>query len=162
MKKIVAITVLSFFLAACDSDDKADPSNIEEPSLSEISAVWEWTRISGDKEEQQYLVVKDHGQIIYYDYDGDSWDQGEDCYYKTTKIITDLGSGNFEIINDDGEYGTSRVSLVDNTLTILGESDTTSFPKSSKNETDFTPLCEDSIIDLSRLRDPTIKPMPTN
>lgn len=137
---------------ACGSDSSTNESNIAKPSLSQISGVWDLTETDEDGEDQIYLAIKDNGEFIIYDYDGDTWDQGEDCYYKFSETITDLGNGSFEISAYGGDYSTSDISLSDNQLTVTDSSETYAFPKALLQESDFIPLCDEVISDASVLR----------
>jgi len=149
MKKLLALTISSLMLVGCGSGNEG---NITTPSLSEISSVWDMTETDEFGEDQVYLVIKDSGEFIIYDYDGDTWDQGEDCYYKYSETITDLGDGSFEISEYSGEYNTFNLSLSDNKLTVINSPETYSLPKSSLEESDFVPLCDELITDFSVLR----------
>lgn len=151
MKKILALTISSLFLVACGGGGSSDNgSNNDQPSLSDISGIWDARETDGDEVDELYLVIKDYGEIITYDYDGDSYDQGSDCYYKyTDETITDLGNGNFEIYED--YWGSYNVKLHISDNQLIGDfSDGYSFsmPKSSLKESDFVPLCNEYSMSL--------------
>lgn len=152
MKKLLALSISSLFLVACGSENSSNENNNTEPSLSEISTVWDLTETDELGEDQVYLAIKDSGEFIIYDYYGDTWDQGEDCYYKFSETITDLGNGSFEISEYGGDYTIHNISLVDNQLMVINSSGTYSTPESSLSESDFVPLCDESISALSALR----------
>jgi len=156
MKKVLVLTISSLFLMACGSGESTTESttesNIGKPSLSEISGVWDLTETDEFGEDQLYVAIKESGEFVIYDYDGDSWDQGEDCYYKFSETITDLGNGSFEISEYGGEYSISNISLSENQLTVTESSETLSFPKSSLQESDFVPLCDEVTTNPSTLR----------
>lgn len=152
MKKLLALTISSLFLVACGGDDSTNSNNIGKPSLSQISGVWDLTETDEFGEDQLYLAIKDSGEFIIYDYDGDTWDQGEDCYYKFSETITDLGSGAFEISEYMGDYSTSNISLTENQLAVVETSEKHTFPRASLQESDFVPLCDEVIVDSSLIR----------
>ncbi len=145
MKKYVLI-ILSLFLVACSGDDDKKDS-IDKPSLSDISGVWDIGEVYDSGEDQYYMVIKDHGELIYYDYYGDLYDQGNDCYWTYKASITDLGNGSFEIVDEDNEAYVVETSIVNDKITFIDEEyGLQSYPRSSLTESDFTPLCEETVL----------------
>ena len=163
MKKILALTISSLLLSACGSstvnetvNETVDVSN-DKPSLSDISAVWDFSEVDEGVENKLYVEIKDTSELTIYSYFdgsigiifGDSF--GESCYNQTSEIITDLGDGLFEISEGGSDYNTSKMSLSEDQLIITEVPDTASdtvpdtvsYPKSSLTETDFVPLCGD-------------------
>jgi len=140
--------------------DNTEKSNIAEPSLSDISGVWDSTDLFDGKQDQSYFVIKGYGVITSYDYMGDEVDSAlgevKDCYHKgNVEFLTDLGDGTFETFNlENGEFDTLNMTISDNKLTIKSaEDDLAPFPKSSLSESDFTPLCESVSINSSGLKE---------
>lgn len=147
MKKILFITLACLFIVGCDDDDNAANSdNAEQPSLAQISGVWDFTDTYEGEDEKDiaYLVIKDHGEFIIYDYLGDAFDQGSDCYFQVNSSITDLGNGEFEI-GTFGEFFTLNMSTSnsDLILTEASSGDSAAFPSTALTEDDFTPNCLD-------------------
>ncbi|MCP4323505.1 MAG: hypothetical protein GY787_16975 [Alteromonadales bacterium] len=146
MKKVLVLTISSLFLVACGGNggsDSSQKSNIDEPSLSDISGIWDESETIDEKVDVIYSVIKDHGELILYDYDGDSYHNGDDCYYKYSFTITDLGGGAFEVYTPEANVNISIV-LSDNKL-IATHSDGSSFTteKSSIQESELSPLCSE-------------------
>jgi hypothetical protein len=162
MKKILALTVLSSVLAGCGSGSGSDSKVSPPPLLSDISRVWDARETKGQSVDEEYVVIKANSTAISYDYQGDSEDNGENCYIIENSAFTDLGNGIFQ--NDDGtgfvttnRLATSNNSLNGTLLTINGieatkffadnnitdESLTFSWTASSLLESDFSPICEE-------------------
>lgn len=100
---------LSVLLGACSLDSNNDSKNypINEPTLEEISGVWDYSSDHGEYGiDEFYLVVNTSGELFHYDYLGDSYDNLENCYEKLggDKII-DLGNGEFETSDSLPEIG---------------------------------------------------------
>ncbi len=152
MKKVLTLILSSLFLVACGGDDNKENS-IDEPSLSQISGVWDMTETYNGEEDKYYVVIKDYGEMISYDYDGDSYDKGEDCYWKFTDSITDLGSGFFEVIDESNYVYTLNASISKNKLTFAYGGEVQSYPKSSLQESEFVPLCDEVILRSSTAKE---------
>lgn len=152
MKKILALTISSLFLVACGgggSGSSDNRSNNEQPSLSDISATWDAKVTVGEEVDEIYLVIKDHGEMVLYDYDGDSYDDGSDCYYKYSVAITDLGDGFFEIYGDVADTHTVKLEISDSQLFDGVDY----MPESSLKESDFVPLCSDYSMSAKTAKD---------
>lgn len=136
MKKSLFVAFLLFTLCACGDDGDSALT------LADIAGVWDDSTVySSTIEDEWYIVIKPDGTITDYDYYGDTFDQGDDCYYKSESIITDLGGGNFEIIDEDGLEVIVHASISGNQLVFKVDNDTYAFPQSPLQESDFTPLC---------------------
>lgn len=142
MNRILVYTLFSMLLSACGSDDESSKSNISSPSLSEVSGVWDLTSGSEDDLDIRYLVIKDHGEFIFYSLEMGEHEQDGECYRKHIESITDLGDGVFEVSEEEGtEYVMYNMSIVNSQITIEGSTYTWTFPKSTYLESDFTPFC---------------------
>lgn len=168
MNKLLILTVVSSILAGCGSGTSSAPENhnaaISGLSLADISGVWDTSEQNEQYIDESYLFINQSGITNDYDYRGDSYDNGQNCYSKSTGTIRSLGDNLFETIDADGFRMIFAMSLADNTLTsdvisindipvedfieqnsIPVEDFTKTFfsTRSSLNETDFEPLCID-------------------
>lgn len=102
-----------------------------------MEGIWEATG-----SDEVYLNVT-KSLVTSYDYQGDSFDEGDDCY--------DISS--LPVTSRDGDTWTLRVDFFGQpldvtmvrdgdrlTVTVLGETET--FRRSSKKASDFTPACD--------------------
>lgn len=169
MNKIVVVLLVSSFISACsDSDTSSVPEDNHAPisglSLADISGVWDTSERNENYIDETYLFISQSGTTNDYDYRGDSYDNEQNCYSKSTGTIRSLGDSLFETIEADGFRVIFVMSLADNTLTsdvisindipvddfieqnnIPEEDFTKTFisTRSSLYETDFEPLCID-------------------
>jgi len=161
MKKILLITLACLFIVGCEDDESSSNNeNLAQPSLAQISKTWDLTETDEFGEDVVYLVVKDHGEFIIYDYDGDSWDEGDECYYKLTSTITDLGDGSFEIAACEDYYPVVDMSISEGRLAISDEEGAYSYPEATLEESEFVPLCDEFTLDFNSLRDAAQKSFP--
>lgn len=154
MQKICSLAVLSWFLVACGGSGGENKVGLDSgPSLADISGVWNATEEVGQFKDVRYIVFEVDsneivkGSFVTYDYDADSFDLGENCYRKFSDEIVDLGYGDFEItkysINEDDELVVVldqyliHAKLSGNELTILDDDETTIYPKSTFDESNF-------------------------
>jgi hypothetical protein len=123
MKNIFALTILSSVLAGCGGLDSDSDSDVVDnvTLLSDLFYVWDASETDGQLVDEKYVVVKANNVSITYDFAGDSFDQGVNCYTPESSTITDLGNGIFEDDDGSGLITTSRVVVTNNALagTIL-------------------------------------------
>jgi len=155
MKKFLALSFTSLFLVACNSDDNTtentQSANIAQPSLAQIDGVWDFTETSQSGEDQIYVSIdSDTNEYVIYDYFGDSFDQGPDCYLKYSEVITDLGGGLFELSEFGVDYFQFNFLITNNQLQLRDDYET--YPRSSLTESDFTPLCDFFDFDVEPLK----------
>jgi hypothetical protein len=76
--RITIIAFLSFFLASCGGGD-GDGSNASRDvtSISEMVGVWDFSEGTNDV---YYIYIDQSGNVSEYDYQGDTVDNGPDCY----------------------------------------------------------------------------------
>lgn len=170
MKKITAVLLVSSFISACSGSGTGTGSSAPEDhhdpmsglSLADISGVWDTSERNEQYIDESYLFISQSGITNDYDYRGDSYDNGQNCYSKSTGTIRSLGDNLFETIEADGFRVIFAMSLADNTLTsdvvsindipvddfieqnnIPVEDFTKTFlsTRSSLYESDFEPLC---------------------
>lgn len=123
-------------LVGCGSSDSSSNSTV----LSDISGVWNST-IDGD---ETYDVFRVNGTYTEYDYLGDAFDNGANCYEKSDATIIEKGGNRFELISG-GESLSFSANVKDDNITIKADGETLVFPRSDLQESDFTPLCDGSM-----------------
>ncbi len=159
MKKIIVLLFLSSFLATCggggDGGDNGGGGsgaiNTDTPSLEQISGVWDATKTStlgGTPYEYiEYTVITSDSWFASYDYQNDAYANAQgvfdDCYNIQYFTITDLGGGNFELINNQtGARGVAHFSRDNNLLTVTPSDNSSQVLISTTlQESDFTPVC---------------------
>lgn len=87
-------------------------------TLADIQGVWDATTEQlGERDE--FYVVYDGGGYSEYDYDGDAAGNGDNCYYVETGQIQDLGDGNFNTIDSEGEEEIVSIGIDGENLKFL-------------------------------------------
>ena len=129
-------------MAACGSSDDDDSAIVA--SLDDVTGVWDANGKYGAEEDEVNIIIKSDGTLTIFDFDGDTYDQGDDCYDKVINTFTDLGNGNFQMVNDNDSPDNMKITKSGNKLTVVfaDGSDTRILILSSLVETDFVPLCE--------------------
>jgi len=139
--KNYTLSLCIVLLAGCGSDDQGTPA-----ALDDIVGVWDQSESYGQTFDEWYFVIRENGELVDYDYQGDSVDMGENCYESETVQLTDEGKGNF-IIDDGYDEYSVRITISGNSMIMKGSSDEGSFtskiPRSSRLESSFTPLCSE-------------------
>lgn len=107
-------------------------------TLADLVGIWDATREEDGLEDESYSVFRANGEFFDYDYDGDSFDMGENCYYAEEGTIEDLGNGRFLV--DGVNTVTFRASGDELIATSYGVD--FFFRPTAMTEGDFTPLCE--------------------
>lgn len=148
MKKLFLI-LLSLVFISCGITPGTNTGSTN-PSLAEISGVWDKSRTQGQVVDEGYLVIKNTGTGTDYNYLGDSFDSGDNCYSRTNQIITDLGNGNFSVVYDNADYDVFLASLLGNNLIITyiegvkydrGGLTIRTYTRTTLQETYFVPIC---------------------
>ena len=130
--------LIALFLVGCGSDDEGTPA-----SLSDIIGVWDASTREGQLIGEVYTVIKSDGSYITYDYDGDSFDNGDNCFNIYDGTLIDLGSGNFEIENGPSYYITVKGNTMTTNTTIDNQKISITATRSNRLESSFTPSCFD-------------------
>ncbi len=119
-------------------------------TLQDIVGVWDGSGAFDEGIDIWYSVIKANGDIIEYDYEGDSFGSGEKCYWRYDDThIEDLGNGQFLISSDfdDEEDRIISISVKEDTMSMLFSYGDTQFEFTNSRvnqlESNFTPLCED-------------------
>lgn len=151
--RILSAFLACFFITACGGSDSDVSNNVTsgQSRSSEISLeefIGTYKLIFEDAPNDEYfVVVRDDGEYIEYDFDGDSFDMGENCYFRFPYDITEIGSNSFEIVDefDSFKFRLDRIRNGFNATLFEanGESDNFEviFENSTLLESDFTPEC---------------------
>jgi hypothetical protein len=145
-KSLIFVSIL--FLAACggggDSGSKAPEKT--------IVGVWDGTEDMGQEgKDESYLVIDANRSMSFYDYDGDSYDQGDNCYwiFKNFATLVSLGNDRYTLDPVDAEEASSVIKLVvagDSMTATDEESDEAVVMKrTTRQVSDFTPECDTSV-----------------
>ncbi len=139
--------LLIMVLSACGGSTSSDG---DATTLADIVGVWDETETDENGTDESYLVFTASGDLTIYDYQGDSYDMGENCYEKEMLIITDQGSGIFSITDAQETEDPFSVALslssdrITATFTDDGVSESNSnIVRTDRLESSFTPLCEE-------------------
>lgn len=115
----LAVVVLS----ACSSSDDAQIA-----TYNDIIGTWKETQDNGDEYVE---IIHDDGTFSDYDYLGDSFDNGADCYrYEGDSFIDDLGNGDF-LVNDGGDTFQLHITMSGDSLFITNPFYTSTLVRSS-------------------------------
>lgn len=140
MEKLFKTLLLLPFLSACGGSESE--SSHSPATLSDVVGVWDMTETSEYGEDVYYMSITEYGDLIFYDYDGDTYDQGQDCYFEIdpSMTLTDLGEGKFELSNGT-DYTNISLSTGADSLIMTVEGVSSSLPATSLQVSDLTPLC---------------------
>ncbi len=144
LKSLLILVVLASIASSCSDDNNNNDAG--EELLADIQGLWQLNSEEGDI---NYIHVDD--EVIHnYDYMGDDFDEGPECYeYSRNEIISIDGDEVTFMIDDDPEDTvTVRVSVNNNILsvtqTFAGLQFTELFNRSNKDLDSFEPICDDS------------------
>ena len=107
MKKALAAVLLSFIiLVGCGGggNSGAEGSSSSVTVLSSIVGVYDWSDFYQDGTiDEWYLAIAPDGWISDYDYRGDSYDRGRNCYVidRNWERLAHLGDNRFVFLNGD-------------------------------------------------------------
>ena len=134
--------MLTLVLAGCGAEDSGRNATLED-----LVGSWDQSEKHDQEIDELYFIVKDDGATIDFDYFGDSYDQGDNCYSKEEgETIVDNGGGNFVVQRLNVDESSVHVAISGSTITITGSYEgqpyTSTAKKISLIESDFTPLCD--------------------
>jgi len=130
VKKIIVGFIFSVLLSACGGGGS------DSTSLSKMSGTWDASSQEGDFTDVSYVVINIDGTFIEYDYMGDSFHSGPDCYEEIPGTIVDQGNGNYLI---DGDFAV-QISVSGDTLEMTSGEETGTLTRSTRQESSFN-LC---------------------
>ena len=120
--RLFAAVLLALFVIGCDSNDDEKGS---------IEGLWE---LRGA--DEFYVEITDD-EINLYDYQGDSVDQGEDCYAIQFFDITDKDGDTYELDNETE----LEITRDDDELRVDDGDEVLRFNRSDEDVDDFEPAC---------------------
>jgi len=158
--KPIALTSTLIALTACGGGGGGGDDAVCDdtpPSLFDITGVWDISSAVGQEFDERYMNISiysnppasielsSRGRILDYDYLGDSFDQGPDCYRTANDDeILDLGNGEFVIIDGDGRELFFSANFCGSTLVWVladGKIVTQTRPSPKLGPSDLRPLC---------------------
>jgi hypothetical protein len=149
MNRIASGLVLCTLLIGCgdDDDNSAAIEASSTPAGGEVKAfdgVWDDTSDSEDGQDISYSVVSGNSYTSY-DYMGDSFDEGDDCYEVSNATLEALGGTDYQLdFSDSGFEISVEVQFIrdGNKLSVTTEFGTSISTLSNKTEDDFSPICD--------------------
>ena len=117
--------------------------------------VWDGSKDNGSEgHDEKYMVVKSSGEVTYYDYQGDSYNLGDNCYITNAIQLTASGISNSfnHPVTIDGvtKLDAIIVELSGTDLVFNASNFSTTNPGRSEYtpaimiESDFSPICSAS------------------
>ena len=120
---------------ANQSNTSSSDTGTSNVTLADIVGVWD----SSIGSDENYTAFRSNGTYVDYDYQGDAFDMGENCYDVYPGTIEDLGNGRFRL-DDSDRVGTFSFSGDD--LRFQAPEGTYSLSSTSLSETDLVPECD--------------------
>jgi len=157
---ILSFLLTTILMAACGgADSRIGETQTSEANAEKISGVWASGQFKGPSfdelfpdgqyYDEQFTVIKPTGIIVNYDYTGDSYNRGKNCYKKKEGTIKALGNNEFEITYEGEDAFIRRItverSVVQNIVLVsrdLSSDEFTTFLISALFESYFAPLCD--------------------
>ena len=135
---LILVTTLATF--SCKKKDKVE-TGTNFPEF--LHAVWQ---IEGFGDGDETGIYFNSDSLGIWDYDGDDFDQGEDCYYAFyAAVIVSYKGDEYRIKYYDNSEETITIEVEDDLITIGSEEDgETTFSKDSRTVSGLTPLCSDT------------------
>ncbi|MDN3653292.1 hypothetical protein QWY77_11115 [Thalassotalea ponticola] len=132
-KAIIAILIAALY--GCGGGDSTDTVSAKTPnypdytpSISQLAGVWDSSAQIDGLVDVAYMVFRSNYSAEFYDYLGDEYDLGEDCYYTGESIENELNVSLYtQLVDlDDGYYDLITVTedlYVDyhGTASVLGQ-----------------------------------------
>ena len=153
IKKISCILLIGGLFAgvtACTSGDDGQTVQQDHNQQESISGVFDFSPGNGD---EQYLYVAPNGDLEFYDYKGDDFDRGPECFEKFTdqqgavRLVSLEEDGKFRLEYTNGSSRIVNIEVSESGMNITSE---------SGQEDYFSKLNELSVDDLAPLCDFTV------
>ena len=133
--KKIATGLITVTLVACGSDDGDLASSALDNGVSDdqgvsatrdIAGLWDFTENKGDEGvDVIYVLIEGDGSGVIYDYQGDTFDQGENCYQFIDSPVVSLGNNQFEstfrpfaAFTATSENETLTITDIEGTITV--------------------------------------------
>lgn len=107
MKKFLTLAA-SIVVAACGSGG-SDSNSDNDINLVDITDTFQ-VILDVEPDNVSYTIVKADGTYTDYDFQGDSVNNGNNCYVITGGVIRDIGKSEFALLDDSGADVKIRVS----------------------------------------------------
>lgn len=136
---LLSALTLSIFVSCKDNDNDND-------SFEEIAGLWQ---LDSDEGDILYINITPD-EVTSYDYLGDEYDEGEDCYEVEISEILEVDGDTFTIEAPEFEGGQleATITVVNGKLniriTFLGEELTDTYTRSNAQTGSFTPVCTET------------------
>lgn len=117
-KTIALLVVVGFLTAACN--DEGGSASVD--GLSSIVGIYDWSdTYDGGVVDEWYIGIDAEGNVSDYDYNGDSFDMGSNCYYidRDWEQLTHVSGSTFNTQN----FGEVTVTKNSSGLTITAKDD---------------------------------------
>jgi hypothetical protein len=128
MSRIRLLMVLAVGAGMLGCDSGGDDS-------SDLFGTWETQGA-----DVQFSVIS-QSQIVSYDYLGDIFDDGPDCYVVDTTLIQDLSDSSITITDPEIGAVTLAYELDGDVLRVIAFDETITMFRSSRTVSSFTPVC---------------------
>lgn len=136
MKKILVLLICTLVLFGCGGGGGGGDTECRNASLSDMVGTWDYTEDYGSEgTDVYYIKISADGTWSDYDYYGDTFDNGQDCYEVDHSSINGLGAGNFV----DGDQVPFKAEICGSSLRLTENRTSITLPKTNKS--DFTPIC---------------------
>ncbi|MDR9416164.1 MAG: hypothetical protein RI564_07765 [Gracilimonas sp.] len=151
LQLILILIIISIVNISCKNNDEETGDTFPEF----LHAVWQDEEFDDGDEIGIYFTEK---KIFSWDYDGDSFDEGDDCYFvfEIGEIISYTGDKyRFKVndlFSDEEEEITVIIKVNGNTMTISDpdeDEDSTPYSKDSRDILDLEPKCSESFKTLA-------------
>jgi peptidoglycan hydrolase-like protein with peptidoglycan-binding domain len=141
-----------------DSDTSPETNNGEgattDPNLQKFAAlagIWDLsftadTEFGGTGIDERYMILKEDGAGVEYDYEGDGFGSDNNCYTTTSFRLIPLDEDDdYTYLPDDADDETVVLNFVATTnfLNVANASESYRYPRATQflNEADFVPVC---------------------
>lgn len=152
MRKWICLFLLQPFMAVLltgciEIEENGDEDGNAENIPTSITGVWNMTTDEGSEGiDEYYLVIRSNGDILYYDYMGDTYDQGDNCYriYSGSERIEWRSGINYiwhYTESNNTESLPTSLEIVNSQLIETTDLWTLEYPATSLLESDLSPEC---------------------
>ena len=80
IKKITLISITVLALMGCGGSDSSEAVSTKVTDIAGLEGFWNTSYDKDGKHDELYEVFLANGEITLYDYQGDTFDNGADCY----------------------------------------------------------------------------------
>ncbi|MEQ8579666.1 MAG: hypothetical protein RIC57_09490 [Balneola sp.] len=142
-KKLSLLSLLILLSISCK--DKSEDSETGTEFPSEFQKVWQDDEFTSDGDEIGIYFTDT--KIGFWDYDGDDFDQGDDCYFISEEATLISFEGDIYTIEVEDPDGTERIEAeitINNGKLIIDdpeESEPFSHTDTGDSVSDLSPLC---------------------